>query len=236
MLLVGSMARGWSNPKSDYDFYLITTLPRVGTSGGVYRLPLDPPEVRTESFYSDGKRWEVTYWTADQARQMTEKVSWTSFESDVVAGQVLHWREEIFLERVSTGVALTGGEWLPQHREAVEASAFRSLMVTRSLSAADDSVEDALGQVEAGDLHSALLSARKALGHSVDALLEWHGEFGSHSPKWRPNRFRAAAPSILSFEDYWDLETMRTYDPVSPGRWITQVLTLCQDISMKVEV
>jgi hypothetical protein len=73
------------------------------------------------------------------------------------------------------------------------------------------------------------------LGFAIDALLEGHGEYGSQSPKWRPNRFRAVSPSFLTFDDYWTLETMREYDISAPANWIREVLTICQEISMRVE-
>ncbi|MFC0097947.1 hypothetical protein ACFFKH_10440 [Micromonospora marina] len=236
VLLVGSAAKGWSNAKSDYDFYLVCDEPWRAPNHGILNLPLDPPEIQTESFYAHDRRWEATYWLATQVKQILAKVSWEEFEKDRVAGQVLAGREEMLLERLTVCVPLLGGQWLAERQREVDASAFRSLIVTRSLGAADDSVEDALGQLESGDLHSAVLSARKALGHSVDALLEQHGQYGSHSPKWRPHRFRAANPAILSFDRYWAVETMQNFDPDKPEKWVTDVLTLCQDIAMKVEL
>lgn len=236
VLLVGSTAKGWSDAKSDYDFYIVSDQPWQKPGSGSIKLPVEPPELRTEVFYADGRRWEATYWLTTQVRQVIAKVSWDEFEKDHAAGQVLALREELLLERLTACVPLDGAEWLAEQRRQVEASAFHSLIIARSLGAADDSVEDALGQLESGNLHSAVLAARKALGHSVDALLEQHGQYGSHSPKWRPHRFHAAQPSVLSFEQYWTIETMRTFNPEEPEKWVTDVLTLCQDIAMKVEL
>jgi hypothetical protein len=167
---------------------------------------------------------------------MLTKVSWQEFNRGRIPGQVLSFKEELFLDRLTHCVPLSGADWVASRRATLTESAFRSFVVARSLGAADDSVEDALGQLESGQFESAVLSARKALGHAVDAMLEQHGEYGSHSPKWRPHRFRAAAPTSLSFEDYWALETMRTFDPADPAKWINDVLTVCQDIAMKVEI
>ena len=108
-------------------------------------------------------------------------------------------------------------------------------MVTRSLGAAARAVEDSLGQLESGDLHSAVLSARRALGHTVDALLEERGQYGSQLSKWRPRRFQAANPASLPFAKYWELETMQGFDPDNPSKWVNEVLTLCQDLSMKIQ-
>ncbi|MGE5829250.1 MAG: hypothetical protein ACM30G_12950, partial [Micromonosporaceae bacterium] len=198
-------------------------------------VPLDPPEVWATAFDSHGRFWEVTYWLECQVDQMLQKVSWTQFEHDVKPG-VLAPREEVFLGRLPTCVPLAGQPRIESWRATLDESAFRALCLSRSLAAADNAVEDALGQLDGGDLHSAVLSARKAFGHAVDALLEERGEYGSLWEKWRPQRFRAARPAVLSFEAYWRLETMQTFDPDAPADWVHDILTLCQDISMKVEI
>ncbi|GLY26197.1 hypothetical protein [Micromonospora sp. NBRC 101691] len=236
VLLVGSAARGWTNVRSDYDFYLVSGTPWPGDDRDSIRLPLDSPTIQTEAFYADGRRWEMTYWLDDQIDQILAKVSWAEFERDRAAGQMLVSHEQAFLERLANCVPLAGEEWVSRRKQELDSSAFRSLVVARSLAAADDAVEDALGQVESGQMESAVLSARKAFGHAIDALLEQHGQYGSYSPKWRPHRFRAAMPSGISFARYWRLETMRTFDEKCPSDWINEVLTLCQDISLKVEV
>jgi hypothetical protein len=233
--VVGSAARGWHNARSDFDIYVVTPEPWETDTSGSILMPLNPPRVRSEMFYQDGRRWEVTYWTESQIEQMLAKVSWAEYGRETIAGEVLSPREEVSLARLGNCLPLLGEEWIARRRTELTESAFRSFVVVRSLGAADDAVEDALGQMESGNLECATMSARRALGHAVDALLEGEGEYGSHMPKWRPNRFRAAAPTALSFEEYWALETMRGYDLADPRPWIRDVLTICQDISMRVE-
>lgn len=189
----------------------------------------------SERFFEAGQRWEITYWSDSQIDQMLDKVSWRAYEAGAVAEDALSRREELSLTRLVNCLPLIGEEWIGAVRTRIAESALRSFVVARSLGDADDAVEDALGQMESGDLQSATISARMAFGHSVDALLEGTGEYGSHMPKWRANRFKAAAPSMLSFEDYWAIETMRGYAPADPRAWINHVLTICQDISMRVE-
>jgi hypothetical protein len=109
-------------------------------------------------------------------------------------------------------------------------------MVTRTLARADSFLEDAIGQLGAGDVESAVISAKMAFSHCVDALLESAGEYGFYTPKWRARRMRAVAPGAISFEDYWAIETMRGYDPADPGAWVSSVVRTCQRLSMKIEV
>lgn len=237
-LLVGSSARGWSNARSDHDVYVITANEWIPKTCEVETIavPLDPPLVRAVTFHHQSKRWEVTYWAEQQVEQMLAKVSWTAYEEgQSAAASVLSVREELLLGRLASARPLTGETWLKDTRRRLTASAFRSFLVVRSLGEADDAVEDALGQMEADDLDSAVLSARIALGHSVNALLESHGDYDSHTPKWQANRFRATAPEVLTFDRYWSLETMRDFDTDNPHDWIMSVLAICQDIAMRVE-
>lgn len=234
--VVGSVAQGWHNEQSDFDIYVVMSGESESLGQSSITMPLNPPRVRSEMFYSGDRRWEVTYWVNSQYEQMLAKVSWDEFNRGVAPVRVLAPREELALARLERCVVLFGAEWFEERRKQLAESAFRSFVVSRSLGAADDCVEDALGQMESGHLESATISARAALGFAVDALLEAQGEYGSQSPKWRPMRFRAACPPALSFEEYWALETMRGYDPEDPRPWINQVLTMCQEISMRVEV
>jgi predicted nucleotidyltransferase len=233
--VVGSTARGWDNARSDFDIYVVISADELPSTPNSIPLPLDPPFVRSEVFFESGKRWEVTYWLDSQIDQMLSKVSWEVYEAGIIAQNALVKKEEEALARLGNCLPLVGKEWLDQARTKLKESAFRSFAVVRSLVMADDAVEDALGQMEAGDLCSATMSARIAFGHSIDALLDGEGEYGSPMPKWRPNRFKAASPPALSFEDYWEIETMQEFDPADPRPWITKVLTICQDIAMRVE-
>lgn len=234
--VVGSAARGWENSRSDVDVYIVTRREWSSESSDDIAMPLNPPRVQTESFYASGRRWEITYWTQGQVDQLLNRVSWEAFDQGVAAREALALREEHFLARLAVCRPIHGVDWVASTRGKLGDSAFRAFQLSRSLSHVDEAVEDALGQLEAGDLPSATLSARSALGYAIDALLESYGEYGSNIPKWRARRFAAVAPAEMTFEQYWELETMATYDPADPRPWVRQILNLCQDFSMKIEI
>ncbi|WP_159000906.1 hypothetical protein [Streptomyces sp. SBT349] len=235
--VVGSSARGWGNEKSDIDIYLVSGEPWSGPEMIDVSVPLRPATVGWHTFFADNRGCDLAYWLDDQVDQMLAKISWDAFDrARAASGDALTVREEVFLERVTTCLPLIGEDWVARRRAEVGASAFRSILVTRSLGQADRAVEDSLGQLEGGDPHSAVLSARIALHHTVDALLEEQGNYGSEPPKWQARRFRETSPATLSFARYWELETMREYNPDDPSRWINEVLTLCQDLALKIEV
>ncbi|MGW0589554.1 hypothetical protein [Streptosporangium sp. NPDC002607] len=235
VFLSGSLVRGWGNPTSDLDITLVTTEPWAGPSAEPSFVALEPPVIQWEKIHAMGRRWDIEYWQDGQVDQVLAKVSHEAFKGDRAAWKLLTEDETAFLERIPYAVPVSGHQWLYDRREQQCESAYTSVLVSRSLDHADSFVEDAVGACEAGDLDSAVLSARLAFGHAIDALLAGHGEFG-HSPKWRARRFRKAGPRLLTFDHYWSVETMRTFDPADPVRWVEEVVSLCQRVSMEVNV
>ena len=79
-----------------------------------------------------------------------------------------------------------------------------------------------------------MLSAKLGFGYATTALLAAHGQYG-HSAKWKAKRFREVQPATLPFEDYWHMETMRSYDPDDPAAWVAEVLLTCRAIAESVK-
>jgi hypothetical protein len=235
VLSVGSHALGWANSRSDRDFYIVTSSPWPGPRSAVLSVPLRPRAVPVQVLGVDGEVWEIKYWIDLQVVQMLAKITWDRFEKGSSVGRDLAEAEEIFLETLLTCRPVAGGSWLRHRRADLAATAFRAMVITRSLSEADACVADALGQLDADDACSAVLSARNAFGHAVDALLESLGHHGSRNVKWRARRFREAAPAQLTFEEYWALETMAGLKPADPAQWVTDVIRLCKDLTLEVE-
>lgn len=232
---VGSVARGWANPASDYDICIITAQPRTAVGLVEQAVPLNPEIVPAYVGFSDERRWEVKYWTDSQVDQMLSKVTEERFASGGVASALIDL-EEAFLERVLTCVPIIGDEWIHRRRKDVRTSAYREFVLSRTLGDADGAVEDAVGQMSAGDPHSAVLSAHKAFACTVNALLESVECYGSSSPKWRSRRMRDAAPQSLPYEQYWAMETMADLDPEVPEVWVAQVVSWCKQMAMEIEV
>jgi hypothetical protein len=233
---VGSLARGWANERSDYDFNVVADRQPATNRARVIRVPLRTPTVPTRVLQVEGRRWELKYWTDAQVDEMLAKVTWDRFESGRSPADALTDDEELFLERLTTCVPLDGADWVTTRTEQLAATAFRAFVTARSLAAADNCTEDALGQLAAHDHLSAVLSAHQAWGHAVDALLESYGNYGSRIPKWRARRFQETAPAQLAFADYWAIETMRDYQPSAPESWIDRVISMCRELALEVEI
>ncbi|GAA0549683.1 hypothetical protein GCM10010172_34680 [Paractinoplanes ferrugineus] len=231
----GSVARGWQHSRSDTDLYLVSGEAWEGESDGFNTVAVDPASVPTNVTFVDGNRIELRYWQESQFDQVLAKVTWDAYQNADSFGQKLSQHEAALLSRLTSALVLVGDEWVTRRREEVAASAFRSMLALRCLSEADSWVRDALGMTESGDFASAVLAAQNALAASADAL-----SLGSHEysiePKWRARRMEIIGSPILPFDRYWELATMRTYDPANPTAWIESVLEVCREVALEVEV
>ncbi|WP_431944761.1 hypothetical protein [Micromonospora marina] len=233
--VAGSRVRGWGTAGSDLDFYVIVEDRWPVPGSNVAPVALRPDTITIELIRVNREQWYVQYWLDSQVDQVLEKVSWTEFETNESVGALLTSREVDFLERLTYAVAVTGEDWLLQRRQQMQRSALRSILTSRSLHNSHLFLEDAVGQLRSGDVESAVLSARLALGCAIQALLADNGRF-TQSTKWSARQLRDTPQDVLSFDEYWELETMRDYSPEHPGRWVEDVLAVCRRISQAVRV
>jgi hypothetical protein len=234
VFVAGSLVRNWGNANSDLDVYVICEHEWRSPSAGHLFVAVRPSTVATEVTYVRHRRWDIQYWTDAQIDRLVKKVSWQEFDRNPAA-EVLPWRELELLERIGYAVAVEGQDWLEKRRLEIANSALRSIVITDALAVVDLLIEDALGQLHSGDAESAILSARKAFGYAVDALLASYDQI-ARGDKWRARRFRLAEPQELSFQEYWEIETMQTLQPDDPGRWVDQVVQICRRIRAKVDI
>ncbi|WLQ32821.1 hypothetical protein P8A18_04865 [Streptomyces castrisilvae] len=231
----GSLVRGWGNALSDVDIYVITEEDYRSETAVYVQVPLEPDTLPVEIKYVDGRRWDIEYWRTDQIQQVISKVDWSVLEGTQEVGRRLSTDELDFLERLSYAYPLTGADWLGSRQKQLADSGLRSVMVARALNSVDTYTQDVVGQLEAGDVESSVLSVKIAFGYAMDALLAFEGEYGQNA-KWRARRFRTADPTIVTFDQYWAIETMQSFDPSAPRAWVEEALRLCQHVSMEVSV
>jgi hypothetical protein len=232
----GSLVRGWGNEKSDLDVHVITREPYESMVAERLHVALTPDTLRHERIYVAGVRWDVEYWVQDQLEQLLHKVSWESYEDPGAPWATVSGTEIAMLERLPYAVAAEGDGWLEDVHRRLAGSAHARILTGMSLRQADGFIEDAAGQLESGDLESAVLAARLAFGHTVDAVQASLGQFGSNWPKWRARRMRLVDAPRLSFDRYWEVETMATYRKDDPAAWVTGTLELCRRLSSELEL
>lgn len=233
VLLAGSRVRGWGNPGSDVDLYVVSGRAWPGPGHAAVPVALRPDTVTVEVTQVGRERWDIQYWLDDQVDQLLSKVSWRAFNASATAGYLLTSYETDFLERLTYAVPVAGEDWLARRQAELRDTALQPILVSEALNRARLLIEDAIGQLRAGDTESAVLSARMALQDAVQALLAEHGML-AQSPKWIARQMREVKQDVLSFEQYWDLETMRSYDPADPARWVEEVVAVCRSITFTV--
>lgn len=233
-VIVGSIARGWAYSTSDLDVVVFSQTLVADERLVALTVPLSPELVPVATFRAMGKAWEVKFWMDGQIDQLLAKVSWTAFEQDNKVGGRLIDQEEYLLARLPTCLVLSGQDWVDKRRADIAESAFKAMRVVLALDESDKSCESALGQLSAGDAEGAVLSAKNAFTFAVEAVLNASGEYLA-PPKWRARRFRAANTALMSFDEYWSIETMRSYDPAAPHEWVNYVVSRCKDLSMDIE-
>lgn len=236
ILLVGSRARGWANPTSDYDFCVVTASLYTHSAARMTGVPLDPSTMSTREFELGDQRAEVAYWSLAQFNQMIAKVSWAVFDSGEASLKTLTDLEQTVLERLTTAVPLHGADELDRLRTALGSSAHRAFITVLSVSSADGKLEDIAGMLDVGDLPSAVLAARLALDHMVDALLDSRGVYGTNIPKWRWRRLSDLREPQFPAGRYWDLVTMHGYGRDNAEQWVQVVVAQCQDLQLLVEI
>lgn len=233
--LAGSLIRGWGNVTSDLDVYVVTGHLWQGEATTSAPVSVAPGVIPVQAFYRGDRRWDVEYWLDGQVDELLGVVSWEAFESGRSSGRMLTPTEIAFIQRLGFSQVVVGEDWLRRRRQQFDESAIRTMIAASALDMLDHLTEDAIGMRDNGDCDSAVLAAHLALGFAVDALLASRGEF-TEQAKWRARRLRAVAPPELPFDEYWELETMRSYDRQAPDKWVNEVLRLCQRIAEAVQL
>jgi hypothetical protein len=233
----GSLVLGWGNDTSDADYFVVTEEPWAGETSNTHPTSADPGSVPSLAAYIGDRRVDVEYWQDRQVDQIIGNVSWQQFDNLKATDLVTNYDFEV-LQRIGHARALRGADWLEARRSQVAKSALRAIGVGRNFNYADIFLEDAAGQLKAGDLKSATLSARIAFGYAVDGLLFSAGGVGGNTPanKWRARHLAEIDQDIIPFDEYWAIETMRDYEDAHAAAWIEKTILACRRICLEVPV
>ena len=231
--LTGSRARGWSTEASDIDVVVVSPEPWSPSDGCGNPVGWGAARIQHAKTAISGRPYDVEYWTEGQVADLLAKVSWDAYEPGRGLERQFMLYEVNFLDRLENAVSIHGGDIVERWREAARDSAFKAMRAAFWRHDAVNYCDDAQGQLAAGDVHSATLSARLAFECSVDALLARHGQLSSNA-KWRARRFKSVNPPSLDFDRYWTTQTMREYDTLGPAGWVASTVqtaaALCTEV------
>lgn len=223
----GSLIRGWGNASSDLDLYVVADSQPSSATGRTYQVSVLPPKIRTNHLIEGGRVWDIEYWTVGQVDQLLGMLSWEAYRSANGRPLDIGDNDVDFVARLAHGLALDGVDAFEALHGRLDQSAARFVLPTRALDEYDKYALDVQGQIDAGDLPSAVLATRVALACMTEAVLAYHGDF-TVSPKWRARQMREVDPPELPFDEWWRAETMVSFARLQEVGWVTETLHLCQ--------
>lgn len=217
----GSYARGWANPGSDVDVYVLG-----GTKDSVWAV-VGAPEGRPNI--------DVHEMSDDTVERLYSRISWDTVRSGKNYVRTLTSREWLLLERLYHAHVLTGAEVVAEYCDRLRHSAHRHMLVQEHFTTADAYAEDCLGQLAIDDLDSAVLSGQSAFLRTVDGLLSARGCF-VWNPKWRPRAMQEANPDLVSYGTYWAVVTMADLPAMGRRAWALRCVESARDLMSRVDV
>ena len=235
VLLTGSLARGWGHANSDFDVYVIAEKVPPPPPGAFYAEPVRRGRIPRLSIYADDRRADVEFWRESIVEALLAKVAALADNGYAGAGGNLEEFEIRALDHLTIARQLSPGDWLAGIQRRIRASALLKVVAAHYFERADNLLDDAAGTLRSGDETSAVLAAHAAYGNTVDGLLAYHGELAA-SAKWRARKMERANPPELSWDAYWELETMAGLAAAGPGPWVRRVAHRCREIIGGVEV
>jgi hypothetical protein len=216
----GSAARGWSNPGSDIDVYVLG-----GTEDKVWTI--DPEGGRP--------RIDVHELSEGKIESLFALVSWDVVRSGNDYVNTLRDADWLLLERIYHAHVLAGADVLREHRSRLRQSAHQHMLVQEHFTFADAYAEDCLGQLAIDDLDSAVLSGHTAYLRALDGLLSARSCF-AWNHKWRSRAMREAKPDLVSYEVYWAMVTMADLPALGQRAWALGCVASARDIMSRVDI
>jgi Coenzyme PQQ synthesis protein D (PqqD) len=230
----GSVVAGWGHTESNLNVYFVCAA-EVEPDGCLHK-PIAGPEgtfeggtIPTIDTQVSGIRLVAEYWPVARIEAMLRRCE------EPVGRSLLTAHNVEFLYRLSVGVAIHGDEWLTATRERVQRSNLRSILMSRAVEAAGQSLEDTSGLLDTGDHVSALLTVQRAFRCVAEAVLVNAGHIPP-TPRWRARKLREVRPKLLSFDEFWAWQTMAGFDPERPEVWIRRLAERCSALLLELDV
>lgn len=215
----GSAARGWANPRSDIDVYVLgadsDALEGAETEGHP-RVDVHALSTATVDRLLDAFSWDVV-------RQGTDYLGTRSH------------REWLMLERLHHPYPLMGHDVLADYQQRLAGTAYRHMLVQEHFHFADGYAEDCLGQLAIGDDDSAVLSGWTSRMRSIDGLLSARGVY-TWNPKWRARAMQEAKQDLMTYDEFWRVMTMADLPTLGRRTWARDQVAAARDLMSRVDV
>jgi hypothetical protein len=225
----GSIVEGYGNESSDVDVFVITRRPLAELG-----LTVERGDHGISGVVSNGVRFDVEFWPLEAVDRLVDRLSaiplGNAARNNMYALQF--WETE-FIHRVLVGVPVTNSEGFAWLRSRFDADAFTHFLFDNAVRKVDAVFDDAVGMLRAGQLRSAAIQAREAVGFAVDSLLHSYGD-SNDKAKFRFERLARLAPRFpglhLVADKAWKTESGIPGEEVELESFIEQALRLSSDI------
>ncbi len=196
----GSTAVGWGNVFSDFDIYAF--------SDRELDLPMDETAECWPGSDKSGVGWGN--WLGEYQKARVDLTTWPTGAFPTVLQPYLEDEVEFlrssdtmqdFIYRMSIGVPLKNDGYFQELRELLDKSSYRRARVRTVKVRAENALTDVVGQLDAGDQDSALISARIAAFRVVDACLALQGDYCTRE-KWMMRRLARMPECGISVDEF----------------------------------
>ena len=231
--LSGSIVTPLANPWSDIDVFVLSDRGPIGP------LALDEGTDLVSVHFLENRGVDYEFWRPADVRALAERLA--RLELGVATHMIrklFTYAEECFIHRVRVGVPMINADGFHAVRALFDFDKLGAYQAQEVIRTIDGVHEDACGMLEAGDLDSAVFSARNLVELSVDVYLHKRGNTDP-SVKWR-SRYLELFDDRSSFHEeitgtYWRLEfpqsADRRADPAGRRRYVEACLNFSRRVT-----
>ncbi len=200
----GSVVTPFANPWSDIDVYAISD--RGPTGGAV----VDETTNLVAQHFVDDQRVDYEFWRPVDVERLADRLDgMTLGVARFPPHGLFSYNEECFMHRLRVGVAMLDEERFEAFRGLFDFDKLGRYQAQEAIRETDGFYEDVCGMLEAGDMDSAVLNARRLVELGADAYLH---SIGTTDPnvKWRARHLQELDDGSALHDDvrstYWRLE------------------------------
>ena len=225
----GSTFDGLGHATSDVDVFVATpaiasTTPTTRRHNGF----------AVHAFIDARTRFDIEYWEFGCLRGLAEKLATVPLDDPDV--NLVNWFskwETEFIHRLFICVPLVNADAVRELRDMFDRTRLARYLYDTALHFYDNSYDDCIGMLEAGQLESAAIQARCVAGYAIDALLAASGSTSAQE-KFRPERFkrmvRQCAGGGRLFARYWEIEAGVPATTAALGSYIRDTLAYGEQV------
>jgi predicted nucleotidyltransferase len=233
----GSVVTPFANPWSDIDIYAISDRGPTG------ELVVDEAtNLVTQHFVGD-QRVDYEFWRPVDIERLAERLDgMTLGVARFPPHGLFTYNEECLIHRLRVGVPMLNEERFERFRRLFDFEKLGKYQAQEAIRETDGFYEDVCGMLEAGDLDSAVLNARRLVELGADAYLHSTGTTDPNV-KWRARHLQELDDGSAFHDEvrrtYWDLEfpvdVAPDADPEARHRYVERCIAFSRRVTSWIQ-